>query len=450
MLAFLSWGCAHFPVNPPLAEWNPNPPTRPPIAGQHDELLLILAFSGGGTRAAAFGYGVLEGLRDTVVEFDGQQARLVDEIDVVSGVSGGSFVAAYYGLHGEATFEDFDARFLRRNVQRDLVLKFLNPINWVRMASPRFSRSDLAAEYYADRIFGDATFSDLQHADVVINASDMVRGSRFSFRQAEFDFLCADLGRFPVARAVAASAALPGPFAPIVLVNHAGTCGFEEPAWIAETLAEDEPSRRRLRQAQILRSYLERRNSYVHLLDGGISDNLGLRFSFERVIEEGGLGKMLARTGREGTREIVVIVVNAETEGDIRERSGWIGAGVTSLLGIISGIQIRSFNFETIELVNGSFRDWATKLGAERGVPIGFQLIDLRFGDIHDPDERRFLANLPTNFALDDASIDRVRAAASELLRTSPAFAEVLRRLRALPARPPVEERSRNGSASSD
>ena len=93
-----------------------------------------------------------------------------------------------------------------------------------------------------------------------------------------------------------------------------------------------------MRQAQILRSYLERRSPYVHLLDGGISDNLGLRFSFERVIEEGGLGEMLARTGREATREIVVIVVNAETEGDIRERSGWIEAGLTSLFGIISAM----------------------------------------------------------------------------------------------------------------
>jgi NTE family protein len=423
-------------VNPPLARWNPNPTPRAPIAGQHDELLLILAFSGGGTRAAAFGYGVLEELRDTVVELGGQEARLVDEIDLVSGVSGGSFVASYFGLHGDATFADFESRFLRRNVQRDLVLAFLNPINWVRMASPRFSRSDLAAKYYANRIFGDATFGDLKHADVVINASDMVRGSRFSFRQAEFDFLCSDLGRFPVARAVAASAALPGPFAPIVLVNHAGTCGFEEPAWIAETLAQQEPSRRRMRQAQILRSYLERRSPYVFLLDGGISDNLGLRFSFERVIEEGGLGQTLERSGREGTREIVVIVVNAETEGDIRERSGWIGPGLTSLFGIISGIQIRSFNFETIELVNTSFRDWAAQLGVERGVPIGFHLVDLRFGDVEDPDERRFLSNLPTSLALDDASIDRVRAAAVGLLRKSPAFADVLRSLRALPARP--------------
>ena len=143
----------------------------------------------------------------------------------------------------------------------------------------------------------------------------------------ELDYLCSDLDRIQVARAVAASAAFPGPLTPIALVNHAGSCGFEEPAWIAETLAARGPSRRRLRQAQILRSYLERRSPYVHLLDGGISDNLGLRFGFEGVIEEGGLGKVLEHSGLGATREIVVIVVNAETESELRERSGWIAHG---------------------------------------------------------------------------------------------------------------------------
>lgn len=444
-LALACAGCAHFPVNPPLEKWERRPSAIPLASERHGELLLMIAFSGGGTRAAAFGYGVLEELRDTVVDIGGDRVRLVDEIDVVSAVSGGSFVAAYYGLRGDATFEEFEPRFLRRNVSLDLVLRLLNPVNWVRLAAPRFGRSDLAAEHYDSRIFDGATFADLQHAYVVINASDMVRGSRFSFRQGEFDYLCSDLAQFPVARAVAASAALPGPFTPIVLVNHAGSCGFEEPAWVAETISAREPSRRRLRQAQIVRSYLERRSPYVHLLDGGIVDNLGLRFTFERVIEEGGLAEMLAASGREQTREIVLIVVNAETEGDIRERQGWIGAGITSLLGIISGIQIRSFNFETIELVSTSFRDWARAFSTGRDTPIDFHLVDLRFGDVRDPEERRFLGSLPTSLALDDASIDRVRAAAREILQSSPAFARVREALASLPARGPRAGASPSG-----
>jgi NTE family protein len=80
-----------------------------------EELFVILAFSGGGTRAAAFSYGVLEALRDTQVTIGGQQRRLLDEVDVITSVSGGSYTAAYYGLFGERIFEDFKEKFLYRD-----------------------------------------------------------------------------------------------------------------------------------------------------------------------------------------------------------------------------------------------------------------------------------------------------------------------------------------------
>jgi NTE family protein len=70
-------------------------------SGRSNEVTMVLAFSGGGTRAAALAYGVLEAMRDTSVNLDGQSQRLLDEIDVISSVSGGSFTAAYYGLHGD-------------------------------------------------------------------------------------------------------------------------------------------------------------------------------------------------------------------------------------------------------------------------------------------------------------------------------------------------------------
>ena len=39
------------------------------------------------------------------------------KIDVIGSVSGGSFTSAYYGLYGEGTFDDFEGRFLKRDVQ---------------------------------------------------------------------------------------------------------------------------------------------------------------------------------------------------------------------------------------------------------------------------------------------------------------------------------------------
>ena len=86
-------------------------------SSRSNEILLIVAFSGGGTRAASLAYGVLEGLGETRVVIDGREVSLLDEIDHVTGVSGGSFTAAYLGLHGRGIFEDFEERFLRRDVQ---------------------------------------------------------------------------------------------------------------------------------------------------------------------------------------------------------------------------------------------------------------------------------------------------------------------------------------------
>lgn len=45
----------------------------------------MLAFSRGGTRAAAFSYGVLDALRNEKLIINGQPARLLDQVDVISG-----------------------------------------------------------------------------------------------------------------------------------------------------------------------------------------------------------------------------------------------------------------------------------------------------------------------------------------------------------------------------
>jgi len=432
-------GCATFPVNPPLQHWEPRRIATASAAGRRDDTLILLAFSGGGTRAAAFAYGVLEELRDTEVLIGGQPRRLLDEVDFVSGVSGGSFTAAYYGLHGDGIFRDFEQRFLRRNVQRDLVLRVLNPINWVRLFSPFFGRSDIAAEYYDQQIFDGATFADLARGpgiELVINATDMVRGSRFSFRQPELDFICADLAGIPLGRAVAASSAVPGLLTPVILRSYTGTCGFEAPAWIADALENREGSRRRLRQAQVLRSYLDPGHEYVYLLDGGIADNLGVRFSFERTVRDGNLQQTLERAGLIDAREILMIVVNAETEPELTASEGrLIPTGLLTLIRTVTGIQTRSTNFETLELMRSSFEGWARDLSEKRGHAVDVQLVDLYFDALPDAAERTYLRNLPTSFVLEDEAVDRLRAAGRKLLRTSPAFQEALDRMAKLPER---------------
>ena len=158
-------GCAHYPVNEPMNEVRPNGGYRASnmrTPENSDSLLLYLTFSGGGMRAAALSYGVLEELRKTEIVLDGRKRRLLDEVDGISSVSGGSFTTGYYGLFGDRVFEDFESKFLKRSIQRSLILRaLLNVANWVRLFSPAFARSDLAAEYYDKHIFEGGTFGDM-------------------------------------------------------------------------------------------------------------------------------------------------------------------------------------------------------------------------------------------------------------------------------------------------
>jgi NTE family protein len=123
--------CAHQPWNPPLAAADPGHGYRYwnlPHPNNSDEVFVCLTFSGGGGRAAALSYGVLEQLRDTQIMVDGQSRRLLDELDVISAVSGGSFTAAYYAVHGDDIFSTYEDRFLHRNFQRKIILSALNPL----------------------------------------------------------------------------------------------------------------------------------------------------------------------------------------------------------------------------------------------------------------------------------------------------------------------------------
>jgi NTE family protein len=147
---------------------------------QSDELSLAVAFSGGGTRVAALSYGVMQELRDTHLQLNGREVRMLDTISAISSVSGGSFTSAYYGLYGDRIFVDHEARFLRQDVEGALIRGLLNPLRWFSSRG----RTDMAVAYYRETLFGDATFADLMRNDaplILLNTSDLGSGERFTF-----------------------------------------------------------------------------------------------------------------------------------------------------------------------------------------------------------------------------------------------------------------------------
>ncbi len=443
-------GCAHYPVNKPLAHYDPDSGYRGKFMKSPDRsegLLLMLTFSGGGTRAAAFSYGVLEGLRDTEVVIEGKSRRLLDQVDWISGVSGGSFTAAYYGLFGDRIFEDFEGKFLKKNVQGALTARiFLNPYNWVRLFSPTFDRSDLAAEYYDDHIFDHKTFGDIAARKgpmIVVNATDMVTGIRMGFSQDIFDVFCSDVSSFPVSRAVAASSAVPILLTPITLKNYAGSCGFVLPERLQKTLDEQDITQRSFYYVNNVRPYLNaEKTRYIHLVDGGVADNLGLRAAMDRVMASGSVWETLKYSGYRNVHKVGFIVVNAETA----VKSSWNlfdkPPAFAAMLSSYSSIAITRYNFETVMLLRESFKRWEQEIrqgrcgdgpiSTEPGAcgDITFYLIEVKFDALKDEAERSYFKQLPTSFKLSDEEVDKLRDAARRILANSLEYQRLLQDLR--------------------
>ncbi len=452
----LLMGCAHAPINAPLARYQPDAGYRFATLtpdGNSDSLFVVLAFSGGGTRAAALSYGVLKALADTRITWQGKATRLLDEVDLMSTISGGSFTGAYYALFGDRIFTDYEPRFLKRDIQGELQRALWNPVTLIRLASPSFDRIDLAAELYDRSVFDGQAYHALvtrhRRPFLVINATNMSLGERFEFIQDQFDLLGSDLSSYPIARAVAASSAFPILLSPITLKNYPNPPGDEPPAWIENALRDYNLNRRRYMRAKSLSTYGEKDDHpYVHLLDGGLADNIGLRHVIDSIRDAGRPGGLRQLINQEKIEKLVVIIVNARTEPreaiDKKKRA----PSVARVAMKTATVAMENYSFETIELMKdlADAREQAQRavhdcrqLLAERcpGGPrppalheMSFHMIEVNFESIADLQERAAFLSLPTSFVLEPAVVDRLVQKGGELLRQSPELQRLITELR--------------------
>jgi NTE family protein len=389
------------------------------------DIRVLLTFSGGGTRAAAMAYGVLRELRDTQVVIEGRTTRLLDEVDQISSVSGGSFTAAYYGLHGDGLFQSFEEDFLRFDLEKHLVRRLFNPVRWFSSKG----RTEMAVQYYQKVLFHNATFADMQHPGqplIIINASDLAFGVRFSFLQEYFNLLCSDLASFPVARAVAASSAVPVMFNPVVVANHPGCGADEEPAWLLNARERSRDDAELDMLASGLASYRDKdTRKFIHLVDGGITDNMGLRTMYDVIEIAGGAETFLQRTNQTPPRRMVIISVNAAIDPVIEMDKSTRQPSILEALDALSGVQIRRYNAATLALVKNKLDDWSQQVSTPER-PVTPYLIQIGFKDVVQPQLRLFFNKIPTNFSLTDEQVDKLIETAGELLRNNPDFQQLL------------------------
>ena len=441
-------GCAtiqNAPINIPLAATDSANGDSWAIPSNGDDVLIGLAFSGGGTRAAAFSYGVLSEFENSEIGSPSRKDSLLDRIDYVSGVSGGAIMAAYFGLKGRDALSDFRERFLLRDAEESLRVPF-TPVSVVRAYQGGVNDAQQFPRWLDENLFHGATFAQFSGAHrprVLINASDVYNRTPFVFDDAMFKAICSDLNSYPIASAVAASAAIPVVFAPVVLASYPDRCQAAIPGWV--TAAQDNLAAPPLLKslATAIAHYRDGSVPYIKLLDGGLVDNYGLSaFTIERLSAGTPYGPLTARQAAR-IRRFLFLVVDAG-----RGPSGdWVqtpdGPTAADIVAAAADTAIDSSARSSFTAFDQTMSEWRTALVHWRcslspsdrekyGLSPGWDCRDLKLfvGRINFDQlgARRAstLNSIPTRFKLNKEDVDSLVTAGRDALRENPVFREFL------------------------
>jgi len=453
--AMAGCGSVHnLPQNVPLsgvdAQYaNPNAGRADPHAVDNDNLLVELSFSGGGMRAAAFSYGALTAFDQTQLPARYGGGPLIDRVDFVSGVSGGSIPAAYFGLKKRAMLADFQENFLLQNPEEALNTK-VNLANLGRGLSGGVNEDTRLSGWLNEHLFKGATFAALRagRPRVWINASDIYNRTPFVFGETAFNALCSDLNAYPVADAVAASAAVPVAFAPIVIESYGENCTRPLPPWVEKALRNPSSPPMLRSFVQGISRYRDGSMKYVKLLDGGLVDNYGLsgftiaRLSADRPYEP------LSPQQAVKIRRALFLLVDA---GRGPSENNWInqleGPKGAALVAAAADTAIDASVRSSYTAFQQITSDWQRQLIAWRcslppaerarlGVKPGWNCRDLKFFvdrvDFGQFQGERFKAlnSVPTRFTLPPEQIQLLVDSGQEAVRTSPTFRAFLSSLK--------------------
>jgi NTE family protein len=273
----------------------------------------------------------------------------------------------------------------------------------------------------------------------------MSTGARFEFVQEQFDYLCSDLDGLSLARAVAASSAAPLVLSPITLWNHApanGAPGCGEPAARASARSANPGSGLVVQLAEM--DTLRETNAqgllrpFVHLLDGGLSDNVGARGPMDYIAQFGGVIAGTRAAGYRAVRRVVFVVVNAETSArPLEDRRADVPGPLRAALAL-ADIPINRNSSTALSAKRSLLDSWRSEVAAAhaRGefdvfaADARFYLIEVNLGDEPDAALRERLMAIPTTLQLSDDDVAMLRRQAVSALTRSVEFQRLLADLR--------------------
>lgn len=403
----------------------------PDKKNQDDTTLMMAAFSGGGSRAAAVGWKTLETLQKASYPpaagaLEGE-SNLAREIDLVAGISGGSFAAAAWSLFG-GDLAPFQKRFVERDIQIELAKNLFSGKGIVAAFSRRYARINFAAELYDEEVYDRKTFADLPARPILrIHSTDLALGRRFTFTPDTFTRLGSDLNSYPIGYACAASSAFPILLTPLTLRNYGPPLDLSKDA---EYVSGKENARNDLNADLRTKSweyYNDKRNEYVHLADGGLVDNQGLQSILDEF-ETGGIINRRLNQASPPLKRLIIVNVNAGVTGENQSGHSPSAPSVASVVQstMISSMDVLSAR-RWMDIRDKCIEVFKAAIDSGAATPALSELeepyrIEVSFRNIRDPDLRRRAMALPTSFKLSPDELALIDKVVPQLVKEDPEF----------------------------
>jgi NTE family protein len=461
-LALLTTACATHFENQPLAAGQQNPERRAIALQAPEQPLILVAISGGGSRAAALGWAVLRDLRDyRYTAPDGSQRSLTDDIAVVSSVSGGSVIAADFALNGAAGLDRFEQDFLVPDNTRTLGVEALSPVTWFSLAVSGASRSQLVEQMLDRQLFHGQTFAALNQPGkpyLILNTTDMASGEVFAFTPNRFDDICADLDAQAISTGVAASAAVPVVFTPIALRNYAATPACIDrpvPSWVGLRLNGTYAPYLNVDNFKLARYVNDLRHGpdhfrqidYLYFLDGGLADNLGVHGLLEAVSSPyaapliaaapagaGAPGTLLNAINTGRVKKLVVLVINARADPANKIYQSDRRPGILGMINSVTSVPIDSTTNSVgaqIDVLLSALNAASSESGSALFSGLKVYDIQIDFDQLraNDPVQRALRDRakaVPTLWTISHDNLQVIEQAGTTLLHQHPCFQRLL------------------------
>jgi NTE family protein len=179
-------------------------------------------------------------------------------------------------------------------------------------------------------------------------------------------------------------------------------------------------------------------------VDGGVSDNLGMRGVLDALEFLQALHDKGVPTPLDHVRRIIIFVVNSlsppPTNWDESEKP----PGTVDILLKATGVPIDHYSYEAVEQLKDIAARWQTArelrtlagCSTNKDSPVCAAIrvpqaevyaIDVSFAALPDAKEREYLNQQPTSFVLPPEAVDRLRAAAGTIIFASPEFQRLLK-----------------------